>query len=204
VHESIILLFPSPTCPPTRLQYYCNTFAQCLNPFRPPVFTPYTLQYCAWQYRVEAKANSAERDTPVSLGGVPLLQCVIGIVFVLGAGGGGGWGEGWAFTRYCHYQYCIACTAIKDGWEEALYCAGVPRQRKCLRIIILILVQRPRALNEYLVKANRSVNLHTHGHVVAKKTKVVGCRRRSAANKNRVLRKEYRREDQYLCIEIQP
>ena len=26
----------------------------------------------------------------------------------------------------------------------------------------------------------------------------------SAANKNRVLRKEYRREDQHLCIEIQP
>jgi len=28
--------------------------------------------------------------------------------------------------------------------------------------------------------------------------------RRSAASKNRVLRKEYRREHQYLCIEIQP
>ena len=27
---------------------------------------------------------------------------------------------------------------------------------------------------------------------------------KSAANKTRVLRVEYRREDQYLCIEIQP
>jgi len=33
---------------------------------------------------------------------------------------------------------------------------------------------------------------------------LVGWRRRSSANKNNVLRKEYRREDQYLSIEIQP
>ena len=32
----------------------------------------------------------------------------------------------------------------------------------------------------------------------------VGWRRRSAANKNSVLRKEYRREDQHLSSEIQP
>jgi len=31
-----------------------------------------------------------------------------------------------------------------------------------------------------------------------------GWRRRSSANKNSVLRKEYRREDQYLSIEMQP
>jgi len=43
--------------------------------------------------------------------------------------------------------------AIKDGRGETLYCAivwamkvggGVPKQRGCLRVIVLILVQRPR------------------------------------------------------------
>jgi len=32
----------------------------------------------------------------------------------------------------------------------------------------------------------------------------LGWRRSSSANKNSVLREEYRREDQYLSIEIQP
>jgi len=58
-----------------------------------------------------------------------------------------------AFTRYCHYQYCMACIAIKDGRGDTLYCAiawavrgarGVPKRRGCLQIIVLILVQRPR------------------------------------------------------------
>jgi len=37
------------------LQYDCAIF----DPFRPPVCTPYTIQYCALQYR--AKANSQAR-----------------------------------------------------------------------------------------------------------------------------------------------
>ena len=58
-----------------------------------------------------------------------------------------------AFPRYCHYQYCMACIAIKDGRGETLYCAilwvmkgmmGVPKQRGCLQIIVLIRVQKPR------------------------------------------------------------
>jgi len=58
----------------------------------------------------------------------------------------------------------MACTVIKDGRRETLYCAivyamkgggGVPKQRKCLRIIVLILVKGLEQ-NEYLVKANPS------------------------------------------------
>jgi len=62
-------------------------------------------------------------------------------------------GSGLAFTRYCYCQHCRTCIAIKDGGGETLYCAiawamtgasGVPKRRECLRIIALILVQRPR------------------------------------------------------------
>jgi len=58
-----------------------------------------------------------------------------------------------AFARYCHYQHCMACIATKDGRGERLYCAivwamkgasGVPKRRECLRIMVSILVQRPR------------------------------------------------------------
>jgi len=51
--ESIILLLPLPPASPTRLQYYCNTNLQDSTPFRPPAFTPCTIQYCALQYRVK-------------------------------------------------------------------------------------------------------------------------------------------------------
>ena len=55
MHESIILSLPLPPASPTRLQYYCDTVTQYSAPFRPPGFTPYTIQYCALQYRVKAK-----------------------------------------------------------------------------------------------------------------------------------------------------
>jgi len=54
---------------------------------------------------------------------------------------------------YFHYQYCVADIAIQDGRGKPLYCAvvwavkgggGRPKQRECLRIIVLILVRRPR------------------------------------------------------------
>ena len=32
---------------------------------------------------------------------------------------------GLAFTRYCHYQCCVACIAIKDGRGVTLICAIV-------------------------------------------------------------------------------
>jgi len=57
-----------------------------------------------------------------------------------------------AFTGYCHYQYCMGCIAIKVGRGETLHRAivsamkggsGVPKQRGYLRVIVLILVQRP-------------------------------------------------------------
>ena len=56
VHEPILLLLPLPLESPIRLQSFCNTIAQYPTPFRPPVFTPYTIRYCALQYLV--KANS--------------------------------------------------------------------------------------------------------------------------------------------------
>jgi len=48
-----IALFPPALL--TRLQYDCTTIAQYSTPLRPPGFKPYTIQYCAWQYRVKAK-----------------------------------------------------------------------------------------------------------------------------------------------------
>ena len=33
------------------------------TPFRPPVFTPYTIQYCALQYRVQAKLPLVMRES---------------------------------------------------------------------------------------------------------------------------------------------
>jgi len=39
------------------LRYYCITIAQYSTPFRPPVFTPYTIRYCALQYLVKAKGQ---------------------------------------------------------------------------------------------------------------------------------------------------
>jgi len=57
VHDSIILILPPPPASPTWLQYYWNTIAQYLNLFRPTVFTPSTMQYWAWQYRVKAKSH---------------------------------------------------------------------------------------------------------------------------------------------------
>jgi len=44
---SIILLPPPPLVKPALLQYDCNTIAQYSTPLRPPVFMPYTIQYCA-------------------------------------------------------------------------------------------------------------------------------------------------------------
>jgi len=58
-----------------------------------------------------------------------------------------------ASTGYCHYQYWTTCIAKQDGREGTLYCAmvwmvktgsGAPKQGGCLRVIVLILVQRPR------------------------------------------------------------
>ena len=46
-----------PPASPTRLQYYCNTNVQYSTPFRPPICTLYTIQYCALQYRVKAKVR---------------------------------------------------------------------------------------------------------------------------------------------------
>ena len=54
VYESIIIVLPLPPASPTRLQYDCMTIAQYSTPFRAPVFTPYTIQYCALQYLVKA------------------------------------------------------------------------------------------------------------------------------------------------------
>jgi len=58
-----------------------------------------------------------------------------------------------AFTRYCDYQYCMANIETNDGWGKTLKCTlvwavkgwcGVLKQGGCLRIRVLILVQRPR------------------------------------------------------------
>jgi len=58
-----------------------------------------------------------------------------------------------AFTWYCHYQNCMANIETKGGWGETLYCAivwavkgwsGVRKRGSCLRIIVFILVHRPR------------------------------------------------------------
>ena len=68
VYETIIIVLPLPPASPTRLQHYCITIAQYATPFRPPVFTPYTIQYCALQYLVKAKvtqALAAERVNPI-------------------------------------------------------------------------------------------------------------------------------------------
>jgi len=54
VHESIILSLPPPPALPTRLQYYCNTIAQYSSPPPTPICMPYTIRYCALQYRVKA------------------------------------------------------------------------------------------------------------------------------------------------------
>jgi len=32
---------------------------------------------------------------------------------------------GLAFTRYCHYQYCMVYGIHKGGWEGGVYCAIV-------------------------------------------------------------------------------
>jgi len=62
----------------------------------------------------------------------------------------------------------MAYIAIQDGRGETLYCAivwamkgirGVPKQGGCLRIIVLIRVQRPRTQRMYCKQINRS---HTH------------------------------------------
>jgi len=82
-----------------------------------------------------------------------------------------------AFTRYCHYQYCIACIAIQDGRGETPYCAmvwamkrggGAPKQGGCLRIIVLILVQWPRTKRisckgQYLFKGNVFIKQAKYG-----------------------------------------
>jgi len=64
-------------------------------------------------------------------------------------------------------------------------------------LIALALSDQPEALLGSLAAG-------PHGVVSGKRTYDVGWRRRSSVNKNSVLRKEYRREDQYLSIEIQP
>jgi len=52
-----------------------------------------------------------------------------------------------AFTQYSHHEYRVACIAIQDGRRETLYCVimwamqrgvGVPKQRGCLRMMVLI------------------------------------------------------------------
>jgi len=58
VDESIMLLLLLPPALPTRLQYYCDTIARYSNPLRPPVFMPYTIQYCAQQYRVRVNPGA--------------------------------------------------------------------------------------------------------------------------------------------------
>ena len=52
--ESFILLLPPSTAKPTLWHTYCTTIAQYTPPHRPLLFTPYTIQYWRWQYRVKA------------------------------------------------------------------------------------------------------------------------------------------------------
>ena len=74
MHESIILVLSLPPASPTRSQYYCNTIAQNSTPFRPPIFTPYTMKYCALQYRVKAKPLRGRwRSILVPAGGRPSI-----------------------------------------------------------------------------------------------------------------------------------
>ena len=58
--ESIILLLPppAPLVKPTLLQYYCKTIALSSTHLRPPICMPYTIPYCALQYRVKANPTT--------------------------------------------------------------------------------------------------------------------------------------------------
>jgi len=49
---------PPPSALLTLLQYKCTTNAQYTTPTRPPLCTPYTIQYWQWQYRVKANTQS--------------------------------------------------------------------------------------------------------------------------------------------------
>jgi hypothetical protein len=58
-----------------------------------------------------------------------------------------------AFTRYCHYQDCMACIAINGGRKKTICYAivwamkggrGVPKHRGCLQRMLMIRARKPR------------------------------------------------------------
>jgi len=58
---------PRSSALPTLVQYHCATIGQYTIPFRPPVFTPCTTQYCALQYRVKANSRPSACSAPPRL-----------------------------------------------------------------------------------------------------------------------------------------
>jgi len=78
--------------------------------------------------------------------------------------------HGSAFTRYCHYQYCMAGIATQDGRGEKLYCAvvwamkggggGVPNNRGVCKKSYWFLYNGLEQ-NKYLVKAKSRLGLYT-------------------------------------------
>ena len=65
MHESILVVLPLPHASRTQLQYDCIPIAHYSTPFRPLVFTPYTIQYCALQYLVKAKFRENEPENAI-------------------------------------------------------------------------------------------------------------------------------------------
>ena len=55
--KPIIFLLPPSPAKPTLLQYYCTTIVRYTPPHRPPLLTPYTIQYRWKQYCVNASTS---------------------------------------------------------------------------------------------------------------------------------------------------
>jgi len=57
VHESIILLLPTPSCVARTIAIRLHVYCQSTTSPRPLCCVPYTIQYWYWQYRVKAKCR---------------------------------------------------------------------------------------------------------------------------------------------------